>query len=242
MGRMRFRLIKPLHGWRSFLGEIAIIVIGVLIALGAQETLQTLSDRRLVREARASIRAELGSNLAGMRSRDRIESCIQDRLSAIAAYLDEIRNGGDLIPVTWIGRPQLWLMSTAAIEAAGSTGRLNLLPETEQLDYAAAYSSVRNFESNQRDEQNAWAQLRGLAGAKTVSSAQDADLRQALQTARYVSWTLHLASLQVRQRLAKYRILSEVPDNGSRSVCIPMTTSFPDGVRLSGMSDVGEPR
>ena len=85
-------------------------------------------------------------------------------------------------------------------------------------------------------------QLRGIAGAKTVSAAQNADLRQALQTARYASWTLHLASLQVQERLAKYRIRLEVPDNGSRSVCIPMNTSFPDGLRLSGMSDVGEPR
>ena len=239
---MRFRLLKPLHGWRSFLGEVAIIVLGVLIALGAQEILQTFNERRLVREARANIRAELGSNLAGMQSRDRIESCIQDRLNAVAAHLDHIRDGGEVTPVTWIGRPQLWLMSTAAIEAAGSTGRLNLLPEIEQLDYAQAYSSMRNFQRSQLDEQNAWAQLRGIAGAKTVSGAQDADVRRALQTARYASWTLHLASLQVQERLAKYRIRFEVPENGSRSVCIPMTTSFADGVRLSGMSDVGEPR
>ena len=239
---MRIRLLKPLHGWRSFLGEVAIIVLGVLIALGAQEVLQTFTERRLAREVRANIRAELGGNLAGMRSRDRIESCIQDRLNAVAAHLDQIRDGGVVISVTWIGRPQLWLMSTAAIEAAGSTGRLNLLPEFEQIDYAQAYSSMRSFQSNQLAEQNAWAQLRGIAGAKTVSAAQDADLRQALQTARYASWTLHLASLQVQERLAKYRIRLEVPDNGSRSVCIPMNTSFPDGVRLSGMSDVGEPR
>lgn len=239
---MRFQLLKPLQGWRSFLGEVAIIVLGVLIALGAQEILQSFNERRLAREARTNIRAELGSNLAGMKSRDRIEPCIQDRLNAVAAHLDHIRDGVEATPVTWIGRPQLWLMSTAAIEAAGSTGRLNLLPDSEQLDYAQAYSSMRNFQSNQLDEQNAWAQLRGIAGAKTLSTAQDADVRRALQTARYASWTLHLASLQVQERLAKYRIRPAVPENGSRSVCIPMATSFADGVRLSGMSDVGEPR
>ena len=30
---MHFHLPKPLHGWREFAGEVAIIVIGVLIAL-----------------------------------------------------------------------------------------------------------------------------------------------------------------------------------------------------------------
>jgi hypothetical protein len=31
---MHFHLPKPLHGWREFIGEVGIIVIGVLIALG----------------------------------------------------------------------------------------------------------------------------------------------------------------------------------------------------------------
>ena len=34
---MHFHLPKPLHGWREFLGEVGIIVIGVLIALGAEQ-------------------------------------------------------------------------------------------------------------------------------------------------------------------------------------------------------------
>ena len=31
---MRVHLPKPLHGWREFAGEVGIIVLGVLIALG----------------------------------------------------------------------------------------------------------------------------------------------------------------------------------------------------------------
>ena len=33
---MHFHLPKPLHGWREFAGEVGIIVLGVLIALGAE--------------------------------------------------------------------------------------------------------------------------------------------------------------------------------------------------------------
>lgn len=35
--RIRFRIPTPLHGWREFAGEVGVIVLGVLIALGAQQ-------------------------------------------------------------------------------------------------------------------------------------------------------------------------------------------------------------
>ena len=34
---MNLPQLKPIHGWRVFAGEVGIIVIGVLIALGAQQ-------------------------------------------------------------------------------------------------------------------------------------------------------------------------------------------------------------
>ena len=37
---MKVPSIKPLHGWRTFWGEVGIIVLGVLIALGAQQQLR----------------------------------------------------------------------------------------------------------------------------------------------------------------------------------------------------------
>jgi hypothetical protein len=41
---MLFRLPKPLHGWREFIHEIVIVVIGVLLALGGAS-----SSRRFIR-------------------------------------------------------------------------------------------------------------------------------------------------------------------------------------------------
>ena len=42
---MHVQLPKPLHGWRAFVGEVGIIVIGVLIALGAQQIAETIHWR-----------------------------------------------------------------------------------------------------------------------------------------------------------------------------------------------------
>lgn len=66
---MRFRLPKPLHGWRAFAGEVGIIVLGVLIALGAQEVAQNIQQRSDARDADRAIRGELELNMAKLRSR-----------------------------------------------------------------------------------------------------------------------------------------------------------------------------
>ena len=65
---MRFQLLKPLRGWREFAGEVGIIVLGVLIALGAQQLAVNLHDRAEAREGRESIRAEIEVNMATARN------------------------------------------------------------------------------------------------------------------------------------------------------------------------------
>ena len=42
---------KPLHGWREFGGEVGVIVLGVLIALGAQQLMSDWQWRNDVRDA-----------------------------------------------------------------------------------------------------------------------------------------------------------------------------------------------
>ena len=54
---MHFQLPKPLHGWRQFFGEVGIIVICVLIALGAgKQAPSTLSRIMAVPSANPSHR------------------------------------------------------------------------------------------------------------------------------------------------------------------------------------------
>ena len=52
---MKLSVPKPIHGWREFAGEVGIIVIGVLIALGAQQFVSTLNDRRTAAETHAKV-------------------------------------------------------------------------------------------------------------------------------------------------------------------------------------------
>ena len=42
---MRVHLPKPLHGWRQLAGEVGIIVLGVLIALGFEQLVEAMRWR-----------------------------------------------------------------------------------------------------------------------------------------------------------------------------------------------------
>lgn len=56
---MHVHLPKPLHGWRAFIGEVGIIVLGVLIALSFEQLADGWRWREKIRRAEAAMRAEL---------------------------------------------------------------------------------------------------------------------------------------------------------------------------------------
>ena len=59
---MHVHLPKPLHGWRAFVGEVGIIVLGVLIALGAEQLVDDWAWRQKVDRAEAAMRLELAED------------------------------------------------------------------------------------------------------------------------------------------------------------------------------------
>ena len=61
-----FRLfkLKPPSGWNAVAWELAIVTLGVLIALGAQQIVQSINDRENVAQLRSALRAELADDRA----------------------------------------------------------------------------------------------------------------------------------------------------------------------------------
>ena len=55
-------LPKPLHGWRAFMGEVGIIVLGVLIALAFGQIVDAWQWRDKVSHAEAAMRIELAED------------------------------------------------------------------------------------------------------------------------------------------------------------------------------------
>lgn len=229
--------LRPVDGWRRFAGEVGVIVLGVLIALVVQQVAQAVKDRSDAASARRAVRYEIGDLLAGLDKRAGTQACIDRRLAEIGALL--VRR--PFVAPRWIGRPQTWQMSHARLDAATQAGRTTLFPLDEQTEFADIYGSFHAVEDAQQREQAAWAMLRGLEELPTLSDADAAGFRAALQDARFVNWYIRLSYLQADERALALAIPRQPGGSpGSQSVCVPSDTGRAEALRRTN-NRYGEP-
>ena len=181
---MNVQMPKPLHGWREFLHEVVIIVLGVLIALGLEQVVSALNDRASAAETRASIRSELAENLRLLLRRERTGDCVERRLSEIAAFLDASSRGEHPAQPTWIGAPYAPLAGDTAFKSAQSAGKFFLVRQSEQQKIQTFYVDGDDFNQQSTREWYDWAQLRSLTSRARLTDSEITRLRQALQDAR----------------------------------------------------------
>ena len=155
---MHIHLPKPLHGWREFIGEVSIIVIGVLIALLAEEVVQSLHWRGEVRDFRAAVDHELALNLGTFRYSERQRPCIERRLTELQTFLERSRKGEVVQLEGRIGGPaqlsqytSVWDNKDAAVVAH--------LPLGTRLKYAQLYDEFRNTNEIKGLQSQVWQQL-----------------------------------------------------------------------------------
>lgn len=63
---MHIHLPKPLHGWKEFLNEIFVIVVGVLIALGFEQAVEQWHWHHEIEDARETLHGEIARNMTAM--------------------------------------------------------------------------------------------------------------------------------------------------------------------------------
>src|SRR5271167_1629883 len=74
---------KPVHSWRELLSEIGIIVIGVLIALSAEQLVEAIRWNHKVAEAEIAMRGELGRDLAFASGQMAMKGCVTEYLDRL---------------------------------------------------------------------------------------------------------------------------------------------------------------
>lgn len=237
---MHIHIPRPIHGWKQFLNEVAVISVGIGIALTGEQLLEARHERHMADKSFAAVREELGVNLGRMKSRLATSECVKNRLDELAAYIEA--------PVTprrpaWVGRPQVWSMQTGAFDAARAYGSMTVLPRDVQMKLSTIYASMAGFAEVQEEEQWAWAELRSIAEDRDLTDNDRASLRQAIQRARYTAWKLRVDALQAFEEAKALGIAPNAKSRGSNSVCVPMDTPFEEALRKSSVSaEFGEPR
>src|SRR5438067_2189068 len=80
---------KPAHGWRAFLGEVGIIVLGVLIALVAEQAVRAMEWRHKVHAAEAAMAIELRDDDGPQAyARAVMHPCLQQALDGIRGAVE----------------------------------------------------------------------------------------------------------------------------------------------------------
>ena len=155
---MHIHLPKPLHGWRAFAGEVAIIVLGVLIALAAEQAVESWRWHREVGETRRAADAELTHDLGVFRHRLSQKACVEARLADLDRWLKSWREGKPLTLKGPIGSPPAYGLHFNVWDATAGEARAHMDLETK-LAYAGLYDVLKNFDGQRLRERDAWSGL-----------------------------------------------------------------------------------
>jgi hypothetical protein len=202
--------LKPPHGWNAVAWELAIVTLGVLIALGAQQVVQWLTDRQTAAETRAEVTDEINGDLMSLELRQSAEPCIDRRLAELRAIVAEWQRTGSFKTPKWVSQAPVIEIELSRYEAALSAGRLALLSGEEQFRMGALVLRLRRFNESQFEERVPWGRLRALQyGADALSEGDRATIRSALQDASTYNYE---AKLNITQALPIARRYGFRPD------------------------------
>jgi hypothetical protein len=209
---MRFQLPKPLHGWRAFVGEVGIIVIGVLIALGAEQVVEAFHWRGEVVQFRKAVDTEMADSLAAYRYRIEQEPCVQRRMGELHQWLDADRAGTAKSPAGDIGRPSLWTFRTSVWKSS-SSDIMNHLSLATRETYASLYDQLENVDSELTEESEVWRKLNAFNGQARFSAEDRKQVDELLYRARSVD---ELVTANYPILTADAAVLGIRPDFGER--------------------------
>ena len=220
---MHFHVPKPLHGWREFVGEVGIIVVGVLIALSAEQLVETVHWHNEAQITRQQLTDEVASSTADAVERVALEDCLRNRIGELTAKLNN--NEGHWaanpmklgsarasarvnpsMPLTYRTPTRNWTQD--AWQAAKSTGMINHMNRHEIADYGDLYATIHGLALLQDQEVELAPRLSFLSFDQRLDNASRVNALMALGQLDSVNAGMSLASRglveEVRQLHLKF--------------------------------------
>ncbi len=235
---------KPWHGWRAFLKEYAIIVIGVLTALGAEQTVETLHWMERVDTAETRMRRELGMDYMFALERSMLTPCLDRRLTTLKAAL--LSGAGEwqplppmhsralgekayIVPSRYY-EDQVW----KGVEADGTAAHMT--PSMSAL-YARAYSAAAVVSGNAGDEFVQVATLNLLNNRTTLPLPQRLDLIARIEQEQVRST---LADIHSKQLMFKIKATTRIDDAKAQAWILRVSNTYQACAQL-GLLDANAP-
>ena len=189
---------KPWRCWPELLKEVGTIVIGVLIALAAEQGVEWLHWRHQIQEGRGAIVADHKRILGQLGARDAASPCISRRLDELEAILDHATANGRLPPLGDISDPPREIWSMRGWDALVSGQTLAHLSREDATRFSAQATRLNYLQAVLGNEIDEWSVLRTMRGpGRRLSDAEAANLRAALSSARTNAFRLRNAGDQL---------------------------------------------
>ena len=186
---------KPWHGVREFLKEFGVIVLGVLVALGAEQSVEWLHRQAEVREARAALRAEIADDMMWAQLNQRRQVCNDRYLQRYVIWAE----GGPAPAPAPLGAGRLIELFSTSWDVV-KAGPVASMPLKEKLAFARFYGQVADYNTMAERERTAIIRLGEHSGLKRLSAEQADSLLKATTALRGIESTLVLMAGGVRSR------------------------------------------
>lgn len=181
---------KPLHGWRAFVGEIVVIVIGVLIALTAEEGVTAWTWRDKVADGEKELSAEQGDNFVYLAENVAVAPCVDAQLARLGDPLGKPGVRWKPVPlitdrgVSGVIRAPWRSLRTVAWAQMVAEGTSTHLSPARQQENAQFYTEASEFGPNQEAFRAAIDRLRVLSEQIDLDPLSRVELLQEISSLR----------------------------------------------------------
>lgn len=160
---MHIHTPKPPHSWSDFLREVGIIVVGILLALGAEQIIERLHWREQVEVAEGGIKSELEYSAVHAYQRLIVQPCLQGQIRLLAQKLDEPGERWAATPalqdygqwhsvITPVYLPPNRLWNRDYWENALASGVISHLDASRVADHSYLYAQISRMDDLQAKE------------------------------------------------------------------------------------------
>lgn len=197
--------VKVPHGQRTFLAEVGIIVLGVLIALVIGEIATAVRQRVEARRSMAAIRSDMIDNSASFEMSVFDLSCAGRRIDAVSRELEQARRIGRLSDIGEIGRSWYSTFRMGSWDSAVSNRDVLFLPPDQVAELTDYHEAMAILQELQQQMNLDWSRLAVLSHAP--GRIDDNTLSAARQTIAELRFRTRAASLAATLMLETHRRL-----------------------------------
>lgn len=152
---------KPFQNWREFLSEVAIIVVGVAIALSGEQAVEALHWNHKVEQAEHAMRIEIGLDDGPQAvGRAAIAPCLEQQLDGLEAAIRAKRPKAEIGKLAEAYHPISVTWDTESWKSATTTQAPSHMPQERFSRWSTIFMLIPLFERDQLAERAALDELR----------------------------------------------------------------------------------